>query len=157
MARLTPFEYFLPKRFKRKKDQKALPTNRPAVYVPPKVPEKHKQRTPAEYQNWLSRQRGGHTGDLVTAYGNMGVQYIMWQSQQDGKVRSTHAELHGEIVRIGTRFSNGLLFPGDFSEYLPEEQVNCRCKPIPFWVPSGYMPLSDRFRANELLKVRDVG
>lgn len=50
----------------------------------------------------------------------------IWWSAQDHRVRETHRHLHGESVRHGERFSNGLRYPGD-PEGRAEEVIQCRC------------------------------
>lgn len=68
------------------------------------------------------------------------VNYHQWWTVSDDRVRSTHAEQHGEIVRVGDPFSNGLLFPGDTSTGAPEEFMNCRCVLLAFDMPFNMMP-----------------
>jgi hypothetical protein len=49
-----------------------------------------------------------------------------WDSTLDGKTRTSHAQVDGEIRELDKRFSNGLMFPGDPSGKAAEV-VNCRC------------------------------
>lgn len=156
MARLTPLQYLMPAKVYKSKKRKKGGEKIPVPYVPPPAMQKKINFAPADYLNWLSRKHGEHIDALVASYESMGVKYIQWQSTGDDRVRSTHSEIDGEIVRVGTRFSNGLLFPGDYSHYKPEETVNCRCTAIPFWIPEGYMAISDRFRVGEIVKVRNA-
>ncbi|MDP9439598.1 MAG: hypothetical protein M3P49_12810 [Actinomycetota bacterium] len=98
--------------------------------------------------------------ELVSSYRGMGVEYIQWKTLYgtgllDERVRSSHHALNGEVVRVGERFSNGLLFPGDFSVYMPHETENCRCRPVPFYLPEGYAPAAKSFFPHEILKVGD--
>lgn len=50
----------------------------------------------------------------------------VWWTAQDHRVRYTHKHMHGESVRHGERFSNGLRYPGD-PEGKAEEVIQCRC------------------------------
>ena len=68
---------------------------------------------------------------------DLGVQYEQWWSARDERVRSSHAYLHGQIVRTGDYFSNGLMYPGDRSGPI-EEWIQCRCRVVPFLMPFGY-------------------
>ena len=72
---------------------------------------------------------------------DLGVQYKQWLTAKDTRVRghkpedkANHVKMHGEVVKIGERFSNGLFIPGDrtgnFSEW-----INCRCRIRPY-IPS---------------------
>lgn len=63
----------------------------------------------------------------------VGIEYHQWITVDDDKVRSSHMELHGEIVKVGEPFSNGLRYPGDKSGPI-EEWINCRCIAVP-WIP----------------------
>jgi len=64
------------------------------------------------------------------------VPYHQWITTQLSNVRETHQPLHGEIVRVGERFSNGLLYPGDRSGPIAE-WINCRCVARPYIMPQG--------------------
>ncbi len=66
----------------------------------------------------------------------LNVDYHMWWSTEDDRTRDSHAELHGQIVKVGEPFSNGLYHPGDKSGPV-EEFINCRCRIIPFIMPEG--------------------
>lgn len=59
-----------------------------------------------------------------------GVSKIEWLSARDNRVRDSHAEVDGEVVQLGDRFSNGLLYPLDPAGP-PQEIVNCRCVSVP--------------------------
>jgi HK97 family phage portal protein len=50
----------------------------------------------------------------------------MWVSADDERVRSSHEELHGDIVKYDEPFDNNLQFPRDPSGPA-EEVINCRC------------------------------
>ena len=49
-----------------------------------------------------------------------------WDATLDGKTRSSHAQVDGEIRDLDKKFSNNLMFPGDPSGKAAEV-VNCRC------------------------------
>ena len=49
-----------------------------------------------------------------------------WQATLDYRTRDSHQHLDGERVNVDSRFSNGLMFPGD-AYGPPEELYNCRC------------------------------
>lgn len=55
------------------------------------------------------------------------VERLRWLSSRDGAVRSSH-RIHGQERDLGTRFSNGLRWPGDQTGPA-EEVINCRCRP----------------------------
>ena len=50
----------------------------------------------------------------------------LWYATLDGRTRTTHREIHGEVRELEERFSNGLLFPAD-PNGAPSEVYNCRC------------------------------
>lgn len=50
----------------------------------------------------------------------------MWYATLDGRTRTPHREIHGEVRELEERFSNGLLFPADPNGD-PSEVYNCRC------------------------------
>ncbi len=68
-----------------------------------------------------------------------GVKYHQWITANDERVRDEHLAMHGEIVPVGTRFSNGLLHAGDTSTGDVEQFINCRCTTVAYFVPDGYM------------------
>jgi HK97 family phage portal protein len=59
-----------------------------------------------------------------------GIEKIEWLSARDNRVRDSHVEVDGEIIVLGDRFSNGLLYPLDPAGPA-EEIVNCRCVSLP--------------------------
>lgn len=90
-----------------------------------------------------------------------GVEYEMWWSADDIRVRGNEPEdtadhiiLHGQIVRTGDNFSNGLLYPGDRNGPI-EEWINCRCRLVSFIMPEGYMapPGKNYFYEGDLVKI----
>ncbi len=76
----------------------------------------------------------------------LGVEFHQWWSADDERVRGNeptdsadHVLMHGQIVRVGEPFSNGLYYPGDRSGGADTigEWINCRCREIPFLMPEG--------------------
>ena len=61
-----------------------------------------------------------------------------WIATNDSRTRPSHMAQHGELVNNGEKFSNGLMFPGDWSVNLPHEIYNCRCT-LGSWV-TGFVP-----------------
>jgi hypothetical protein len=67
-----------------------------------------------------------------------GVQHKQWLTARDSRVRgnkptdkANHIKLHGEVVGINERFSNGLYIPGDRSGPIAD-WINCRCRIRPY-------------------------
>lgn len=89
-----------------------------------------------------------------TVYDELGVEYHMWWTGQDNRVRDSHAPLHGHIVAVGNTFSNGLLFPGDKSGPI-KEWINCRCTTLPYIIPLGKMapPGLTEFTEDQLIDI----
>jgi SPP1 gp7 family putative phage head morphogenesis protein len=50
----------------------------------------------------------------------------MWYATLDGRTRTHHREIHGEVCELEEPFSNKLLFPAD-PKGDPSEVYNCRC------------------------------
>jgi SPP1 gp7 family putative phage head morphogenesis protein len=80
------------------------------------------------------------------------VEYKQWWTADDADVRELHVDMHGQIVRVGEAFSNGLQYPGDAAGP-PEEFINCRCRVVPFIMPSNKMapPGVDFFTEDDLV------
>lgn len=58
---------------------------------------------------------------------DMGADVVkQWDSTLDGRTRSSHRKVDGEIRELDEPFSNGLQFPGDPSG-VAEEVIHCRC------------------------------
>jgi len=55
-----------------------------------------------------------------------GVKSQEWSTFQDEATRESHSNLDGEVVPIGQRFSNGLLYPMEVGAPAAEV-INCRC------------------------------
>lgn len=84
---------------------------------------------------------------------DLGIEFQEWVTAGDERVRESHIEVEGEIVAVGTPFSNGLLHPLDPNGPL-EEWVNCRCRAVPFIVPLGKAaPGPGPFREGDLITV----
>lgn len=62
----------------------------------------------------------------------LGVEYKEWSSSGDERVRPSHREVDGEIVKLNERFSNGLLYPHD-PDGPADEVVNCRCSVLSYF------------------------
>jgi len=107
-----------------------------------------------------------------TAKQENNVEYHQWWTGQDERVRgnpaglypnsdANHWELHGQIVKVGDKFSNGLLYPGDRSggQSTIEEWINCRCHDVTFIMPEGYMapPGKAYFYEDELVEYNPNG
>lgn len=59
--------------------------------------------------------------------GRAGVKFKSW-TVNSGNPRSQHAAMNGEKVPFGSRFSNGLLWPGDPSGSVGADEIaNCQC------------------------------
>lgn len=81
-----------------------------------------------------------------------GVSFQQWWTSKDERVRDSHSMIHGEIVEVGSLFSNGLEYPGD-KRGVEAEWIRCRCRTVPFLMPEGYTAPSHRpFYENELVK-----
>lgn len=89
-----------------------------------------------------------------SAYDDLGVEYQMWWTGNDNRVRDSHRSLHGHIVAVGNTFSNGLLYPGDKSGPI-KEWINCRCTSIPYIIPLGKMapPGLTEFTEDQLVDI----
>lgn len=89
-----------------------------------------------------------------SAYDELGVEYHMWWTGNDKRVRDSHRPLHGHIVAVGNTFSNGLLYPGDKSGAI-KEWINCRCTTVPYILPLGMMapPGLTEFTEDQLVDI----
>jgi hypothetical protein len=78
------------------------------------------------------------------------ISYHQWWTGQDERVRGNpaglypdskadHWELHGQIVKVGDDFANGLKYPGDRTggQATISEWINCRCRSVAFIMPDG--------------------
>lgn len=79
--------------------------------------------------------QGGQNEGSHATMEEHGIEYEQWLTARDSRVRdepvASHVILHGEVVRTGEAFSNGLLYPGDRSGII-EEWINCRCRTRPY-------------------------
>lgn len=80
------------------------------------------------------------------------IEYHQWWTAEDDDVRDSHDEIHGEIVRVGDEFSNGLKYPGDRDGPI-EEWIQCRCGVVPFIIPEGqrFPTGQEIFREDDLI------
>jgi len=85
------------------------------------------------------------------------VEYHQWKTARDERVRDSHVDMEGEITRVGSPFSNGMMYPGDFSSGADlGELINCRCTVMPFVMPEGYMAPAGMsyFRESDLVPIK---
>jgi SPP1 gp7 family putative phage head morphogenesis protein len=83
---------------------------------------------------------------------DLGVPYKQWLTARDTRVRGNkprdkadHVKMHGEVVKLGERFSNGLLIPGDRTGDIAE-WINCRCRIRPYIPSRNQMIIHTPFR-----------
>ncbi len=97
-----------------------------------------------------------HNMGVMNIYQELDVEYTQWISASDGRTRSSHAELDGEIIPFGGTYSNGCQYPGDTRGPI-EEWINCRCSNAPFIIPYGYIapPGGNPFRESDLIKISE--
>lgn len=54
--------------------------------------------------------------------------YGEWVTSNDDRVRDSHAAVHGEKVKLGESFSNGLKYAGEYTNATDsKDNINCRC------------------------------
>ena len=102
-----------------------------------------------------------HNTAVMDTYQEIGVEYTMWITAHDDRVRGLKptdtadpVELDGEIIRLGDTYSNGLKYPGDTDGPI-EEWINCRCANAPYNIPYGYTaPPQERFHEEDLIKIK---
>lgn len=102
-----------------------------------------------------AQNRGAEATEL-----QLGIQYDMWRTAGDERVRGTkpedtadHTYLDGQISLVGGNFSNRLTRPGDRNGPIAE-WINCRCTLIPYLIPEGYAaPGGTFFYESDLIKV----
>jgi hypothetical protein len=82
---------------------------------------------------------------------DLGVQYKQWLTARDTRVRghkpedkANHVKMHGEVVKLGERFSNGLYIPGDRTGEIVE-WINCRCRIRPYIPKKGQILINTPF------------
>ena len=120
-----------------------------------------------QLQGWEAKRiarteiHNAHNRAVMDTYQNYDVQYTMWVSAKDDRVRTykkgdkaDHRILNGQIIRLGDTYSNGLKYPGDTDGPLVE-WINCRCSNAPYVIPYGYAaPPMEQFTENDLIKIR---
>ena len=95
-----------------------------------------------------------HNQGVMKIYDEVGVEYTQWIAATDDRVRESHEEINGEIIRLGDTYSNGLEYPGDTNGDI-EEWINCRCSNAPYVMPYGYTAPAGmvQFREEDLIKL----
>lgn len=114
----------------------------------------------AGLKGWESRRiarteiNSAQNEGAFSAYDELGVEYQMWWTGKDNRVRDSHRPLHGHIVAVGNTFSNGLLYPGDKSGPI-KEWIYCRCTTVPYILPLGKMapPGLTEFTEDQLIDI----
>jgi len=92
----------------------------------------HRLRTIARTEIQTAQNEG-----IMETLREMNIRYKQWLTARDHRVRRTppdkadHVVLHGQVVKLEERFSNGLLFPGDRLGPIAE-WINCRCRIRPY-------------------------
>ncbi len=66
------------------------------------------------------------SGLRFDVYRDEGIEYTMWTTANDEKVRDSHMMADGEVRRMGIPFTTGLIYPLQ-SGGPAEEVINCRC------------------------------
>ena len=131
-------------------------------YVAETIQQRFNQLT-----TWESRRiarteiHNSHNAAVMNTYEDLGVEYTMWITAHDDRVRglkptdtADHVELDGEIIRLGDTYSNGLRYPGDTDGPI-EEWINCRCANAPFNMPYGYTaPPLEQFHESDLIRIK---
>lgn len=100
----------------------------------------HELRRIAQTEINSYRNRGSYEL-LLTA----GIPYHQWLTVEDLRVRRHHSDIHGQVVRVGDRFENELLYPGDRVGTPPKQWVNCRCRHHPYSLLGRVPPAGKRF------------
>lgn len=113
-----------------------------------------------QLETWEARRiarteiHNSHNQGVMRIYQEVGVSYTQWIAADDDRTRESHAEINGEIIPFGSKYSNGLEYPGDTSGDI-EEWINCRCSNAPFVIPYGYMaPPFSPFREEDLIEIK---
>lgn len=75
---------------------------------------------------------GAMNGGSMAYYTEAGIKYKEWLNAGDAHVRDSHKDITPKVVSIFSKFSNGLMYPGDPNGD-PSEICNCRCSAAP-WV-----------------------
>lgn len=76
----------------------------------------------------LTAAQNGGKQDQYTRLESMGIELeSLWIATLDFHTRESHRKMDGLTAKVGERFPNGLLYPGDVSSGNPAELYNCRC------------------------------
>ena len=113
-----------------------------------------------ELESWEARRiarteiHNAHNNAVMKTYETLNVEYTQWIAADDDRTRESHAEINGEIIRMGDTYSNGLAYPGDTSGPI-EEWINCRCSNAPYVMPYGYTapPDKEQFTESDLIQI----
>ena len=73
---------------------------------------------------------GSVSNGTFQTYSSAGLEKKEWLATSDGRTRESHSHINRQIVDIKSKFSNGLMFPGD-SSGSAAEVINCRCTLLP--------------------------
>lgn len=100
-----------------------------------------------------------HHANNVTSYEKRkqaGIRYHKWITGGEN-IRSSHANQHGMIVKVGDPWPNGQKYPGDRSVAIVN-WVNCKCQAVTFLMPAGKTapPGKQWFTESDLIDVADV-
>lgn len=113
-----------------------------------------------QLETWEARRiarteiHNSHNQGVMRIYQEVGVEYTQWIAADDDRTRESHLEVDGEIIPIGSKYSNGLEYPGDTNGPI-EEWINCRCSNAPYVIPYGYTaPGFAPFREDDLIKIK---
>jgi SPP1 gp7 family putative phage head morphogenesis protein len=93
----------------------------------------------AEYRTRLIARTEIQSAQNEGEFQNMednNVDYIQWITAEDDRVRHSHEDLHGCVVKRGELFPNGLKHPGDRDGDI-SEYANCRCVAVPYIPEAG--------------------
>jgi len=90
-------------------------------------PEKFRNKRIAQTEIIGSMNKGGHEGMRQSDV----VKEKVWISTRDALTRDSHLAIDGEHVLLERRYSNGLMYPGDYTG-AAAEMINCRCTDAAF-------------------------
>jgi len=85
-------------------------------------PEKFRNKRIAQTEVIGAMNKGGHEGMRQSEV----VKEKVWISTRDALTRDSHLAIDGEHVLLERRYSNGLMYPGDYTG-AASEVINCRC------------------------------
>jgi len=84
--------------------------------------EKFRNKRIAQTEIMGAMNKGGHEGLVQSGV----VKEKVWISTRDNLTRDSHRKMDGEHVPLKQKYSNGLMYPGDWTGRA-EEIINCRC------------------------------